>query len=628
MPLDGRIMTGKNIIFDHLCDPIFMFDAENRLIEFNQAAHRFFSDNPSEQYHQHLSIVFQHYPEIIDHFQQHHNTFEFSFRKNDSVQYYDAIMIPLKRDQEYLGTILQFREMTDRKLAEEQVKAIYSKSPIAICLNVLETGEFVDVNKSFIEKSGFQKEEIIGKKPLELGVWNDPAEWQFKRFCTLLSENGFVDNESFIFKTKQGKKIHGLISATKINLHNDQFLLCNVIDATQQKRSEEIAKTQLTAITSSMDGIAILNEKGEYVFVNDAHAHIYGYDSPDELLGKTWRILYNEEELNRFDQVIMPEFNKNGWWRGEAIGKKKDDMLFSQEVTLTALDDGGLVCIVRDITKTKMVLKELEDAHQVLFTINKDLERKVKQRTEAIEQLIKQKDDFINQLGHDLKTPLTPMMILLPMLEKKVESEKDKELFTVITRNVAFMKELVNKTINLAKLNSDKIPFNIETLSLTDEINNAVNNNQLLFEENNITVENHVTEQVLVEADQIQLQELLNNLITNAVKYSSEEGGTVYIDATSEGSHNVTVSIRDTGIGMDEEQINHVFNEFYKADDSRHNLDSSGLGLNICKRIVEKHGGNIWAESPGKNQGSTFFFTIKKAESPQSSRPESACSTC
>jgi len=481
---------------------------------------------------------------------------------------------------------------------------------------------------AFIEKSGFQRDEIIGKKPLELGIWNEPADWQFQRFCTLLNENGFVDNESFIFRNKQGNTIHGLISATKINIHNDQFLLCNVIDATQQKKSEELVKTQLTAITSSMDGIAILNEKGEYVFVNDAHAHIYGYDSPDELLGKTWRILYTDKELARFDNEIMPEFNRNGWWRGEAIGKKKDDMLFSQEVTLTALDDGGLVCIVRDITKTKMVVKELEDAHQVLFTINKDLERKVKQRTEAIEQLIKQKDDFINQLGHDLKTPLTPLMILLPMIEKKVESDKDKELFTVITRNVAFMKELVNKTINLAKLNSNKIPFNIEPLSLTDEIRDAVKKNQLLFEENNITVENQVTDQFSIEADQIQFQELLNNLITNAVKYSSEEGGMIYIDANTDDSDFVTVSIRDTGIGMDENQIKQVFNEFYKADDSRHNLDSSGLGLNICKRIVEKHGGKIWAESPGKHQGSTFIFTIKKSSSYQTMSPESTCSTC
>jgi len=172
-----------------------------------------------------------------------------------------------------------------------------------------------------------------------------------------------------------------------------------------------------------------------------------------------------------------------------------------------------------------MIIKELEDAHEVLFIINKDLERKVKQRTEKIEHLIRQKDEFINQLSHDLKTPLTPLMVLLPMLEKKMTTEKDKELFAVVNRNVEFMKELVTKTINLAKLNSDKIPFNVITILLTDEIKNSLINNQVLFEENNIVVKNHVIDEIFVEADQILLQELLNNLIANAVKYSLFEGG-------------------------------------------------------------------------------------------------------
>jgi len=198
----------------------------------------------------------------------------------------------------------------------------------------------------------------------------------------------------------------------------------------------------------------------------------------------------------------------------------------------------------------------------------------------------------------------------------------------VVNRNVAFMKELVTKTINLAKLNSDKIPFIIKTILLTDEIKNSVINNQVLFEENNIVVKNQVIDEIYVEADQVLLQELLNNLIANAVKYSVYEGGFIFIDAVQESdSSDIMVSIRDTGIGMDPPQIEQAFNEFYKADDSRHNLDSSGLGLNICKRVVEKHGGKIWVESPGKNQGSTFYFTLKKAKQEQLKQEEISISS-
>jgi signal transduction histidine kinase len=92
------------------------------------------------------------------------------------------------------------------------------------------------------------------------------------------------------------------------------------------------------------------------------------------------------------------------------------------------------------------------------------------------------------------------------------------------------------------------------------------------------------------------------------VKYSPN-GGNITIDAKDDGKF-VVVSVKDEGTGMNSEQLNHVFEEFYKADESRHDFGSSGLGLSICKRIVEKHGGKIWAESKGKGKGTTMFFTI------------------
>ena len=85
--------------------------------------------------------------------------------------------------------------------------------------------------------------------------------------------------------------------------------------------------------------------------------------------------------------------------------------------------------------------------------------------------------------------------------------------------------------------------------------------------------------------------------------------GTITIDA-NQNYEAITVSVKDTGIGMTTEQLSMVFNEFYKADSSRHDFESSGLGMPICKRIVERHGGRIWAESLGLGRGSTFYFTL------------------
>jgi len=126
--------------------------------------------------------------------------------------------------------------------------------------------------------------------------------------------------------------------------------------------------------------------------------------------------------------------------------------------------------------------------------------------------------------------------------------------------------------------------------------------------ENHTKVENGINKDIMVKADKLRLEELFDNLIGNSVKYSPN-GGNITIDAKDDGKF-VVVSVKDEGTGITSEQLDHIFEEFYKVDESRHDFNSSGLGLPICKRIVEKHGGKIWAESKGKGKGTTMFFTI------------------
>ena len=137
---------------------------------------------------------------------------------------------------------------------------------------------------------------------------------------------------------------------------------------TEHERADEKLKQQADAIEASMDGIAILNKDQNYVYLNGAHTRIYGY-APGELTGKSWRVLYDENELRRFNDDIMPEFSRKGQWRGEATGKKKDGSSFPQELSLTALDNGGLICVVRDITERKQAEEELHRMNAFLDSI-------------------------------------------------------------------------------------------------------------------------------------------------------------------------------------------------------------------------------------------------------------------
>jgi len=253
---------------------------------------------------------------------------------------------------------------------------------------------------------------------------------------------------------------------------------------------------------------------------------------------------------------------------------------------------------------------DLKTAQKELHVLNRDLEDKVKERTTEVEALLKQKDEFIGQLGHDLKNPLTPLVGLLPILEEREKDPNVKEHFRVVLRNVDYMRDIVFKTLQLARLRSPNTQFDIQDVDLRAEFDNVIANQQLFFQENHMDVENGVGEGIIVQADKLRLDELISNLFTNAVKYSSEDGGKITVDAKKNGGF-IIISMHDTGIGMTEEQIKHIFDEFYKADKSRHDMDSSGLGLAISKRIVEKHGGKIWAESQGPGKGSIFYFTLK-----------------
>ena len=296
------------------------------------------------------------------------------------------------------------------------------------------------------------------------------------------------------------------------------------------------------------------------------------------------------------------------------MGLKEEDVVHGS-ITIVAYKDSIVenTDVIETFLNQASVALQRNRAMKNLSEMNENLEEKVNKRTQEIHRLLKQKDEFVNQLGHDLKNPLGPLVNLLPIVEKHIETSKDKKMLQVAQRNVNYMKNLVQKTLELARLNSPNTTLTMNSVNLKNQVDDIIERNSLMFEEKNIIVSSHIPDHILVYADQLRLEELLNNLLNNAVKYN-EENGKIEIDAL-EKEDTITISIKDDGIGMNAEQINHIFDEFYKADESRHDFDSSGLGMPICKRIVEKHGGSIWAESDGLGKGSTFYFTLKASVS-------------
>ena len=304
------------------------------------------------------------------------------------------------------------------------------------------------------------------------------------------------------------------------------------------------------------------------------------------LLGITLIIFIDKALLSRLNQLNKQVLN---------IGKKND---FSKRISVSGKDE------LNELTNV------INETMNVIENTNKTLELKVIERTKKIDNLLKQKDEFINQLGHDLKNPLNPLVNLLPILEKSEPDIKNKKIYNVLIRNTNYMKNLVIKTIDLARLNSPKTKFYFEDVNLYTEFKDVISNNEIIFKEKNIEIKNNIPDNITVQADKLRINELIINLLNNAAKYTNCLGN-ISLDAKQDNNY-VTVSVKDNGMGMTYEQLEHVFDEFYKADPARHDFDSSGLGLSICKRIIEIHDGKIWVESKGLGKGSTFYFTIPK----------------
>jgi signal transduction histidine kinase len=258
--------------------------------------------------------------------------------------------------------------------------------------------------------------------------------------------------------------------------------------------------------------------------------------------------------------------------------------------------------------RLQQINQDLTVAREDLSTLNKNLEGRVQERTKEVEKLLKQKDEFINQLGHDLKNPLGPLINLIPLLEETEKDAAKKEMLTVLHRNANYMKNLVVKTLELAMLNSPNTRFSIEVLPLFEEINQIISNKKILFDDGHVKIINNIDRSFSIKADRLRLEELLTNIFENSVKYCQEDCK-ITIDATQTNDF-ITISIKDNGIGMTTAEIDSIFDEFYKADSARHDIQNTGLGMSICKRIVEKHGGSIWVESPGPGKGTTVFFTF------------------
>ncbi len=510
--------------------------------------------------------------------------------------------------------------------SEKKFRMVFENAHDEILL-VSNAGTVLDVNDRVADIFGYTPDDLIGMNVLELGVFRDEdIQILSNLFIEAVSSGDIIGQMELDALHKDGHRITVEVKTSLFRKRGEiEGVIVFIRDITNHKQAieslrESEEKFRMLSEQSLM-GIAILQDD-VFKYANQAAADIYGY-SAEEMLswepGEYGKLVHPADHAFVVNQARKKQSGDydvvtNYEWRAiTGNGETKWIDIYSGTVMFEG-KPADLFSIT-DVTERKHAAEalhskneELRAVEEELREVNENLEGKVAERTVEIERLLKQKEGFISQLGHDLRSPLTPLMALCPILCEEETNPQKKELLDVIVSNVRYMKDLVEKTLELAKLNSADTMLEVEDIKLARIPDEICMRKQDFFAQNEVIVENRINESIVVAADRLRLTEVFDNLSSNATKFMPE-GGILTFDAEEYGDFAI-VAVRDTGIGLTGKQIDYIFDEFYKADQSRHDLDSSGLGLTICKRILEKHDGGIWAESEGLGKGTTFFFTV------------------
>lgn len=361
----------------------------------------------------------------------------------------------------------------------------------------------------------------------------------------------------------------------------------------KHRRLEESLVKYQAGMDASIDGIAILNNRYECVYVNSSHAKLYGYVSHTELLGKPWRLFYGDVEMRRFEEEIFPLIIKQGEWRGEAVGKKRTGSVFPQEISLTKMANIGTVCIVRDMTAKKIFEEELERKARELSVANKELEA------------------FSYSLSHDMRNFITRSFCAAQFLKDNYRTTLDENgryLVNTICESNQDMEMLTKDMLILARISRSEIGR--ETVDCSESARSIAA--ELLQVEPGRSVEFVAAPCLVAECDPHLLKIALENLLGNAWKYTRKvpvarvEFGAVSLDGKN------AFFVRDNGVGFDMKDVDQLFKPFRRLGNAR-DFPGTGIGLVTVQRIIQRHGGETWGEGePGK--GATFYFTLPTQE--------------
>src|SRR5437870_10974393 len=246
-------------------------------------------------------------------------------------------------------------------------------------------------------------------------------------------------------------------------------------------------------------------------------------------------------------------------------------------------------------------------------------EAAIEQQKAVVEAANRTKDNFLAMLSHELRTPLTPVIAALDVLESvPSQSEDSKASLAMIRRNVELESQLIDDLLDLTRIAKDKLQLKFEQIDAHEAISNVAEICRMEAKARKLRVHlnlragaHHVT------ADVTKFQQIIWNLLKNAIKFTNENGE-ITISSSNPSPQVLTIIVRDTGVGIDPEVMERIFDPFEQGDPSfQRHFGGLGLGLAISKSLAQAHGGTLAAKSEGRDRGSTFVLTMNTVPAPQ-----------
>jgi PAS domain S-box-containing protein len=464
-------------------------------------------------------------------------------------------------------------------------------------------GVYLDVNDAFVTASGYSREEVIGKR-----VWDIPLiDWSKAdgtRLVELLNK-GVVRNSESVVRTKTGSELPVLVSTVLMELNGQRCALTIARDISERKQQELKLKQSeeyfRTLIESSSDVILVINQEGNIVFTGGAGRTDLGYKDDDAIGTTGLQMVHPDNLIEQAELTRWAIQNPGKVVRSEARIMASDGRWVECEfVGRGTTDPGGnpiLVTTMRNITARKRAEQELAKARDQALAASKA------------------KSEFLSSMSHEIRTPMNAILGMSDLMsETELTPEQRRCLDTVIGNGTALL-ELINSILDLAKVESgrlslEKVEFDV--IELTEKVADTLAVRAhgkglelaLRFAPN--------LPRVLI-GDPLRIRQVLTNLIGNAIKFTELGQVLVEVEPNPDSSvpGSLRFSVRDSGIGIDDDKLTTIFSAFTQADSSTtRRYGGSGLGLAIVERLVTLMGGQVRAQSTPR-QGSIFYFTVE-----------------